>query len=210
MDRKFFLKVCGNNSCGQVRALQEMEIDYAGLIFYPQSPRVFKDEKHATKIKALTIQKVGVYVNAELEQIEKDIEMYGLNIVQLHGDETPVYCQHISDLIPVIKAFRITYGVNGLQSQLEEYVESCDYFLFDKNAHGLYGGTGEKFNWDLLKNIFTGVPFFLSGGIDLSDADLIKEFEHPDFYGIDINSKFELSPGVKDLNKIQKFVNLLK
>ena len=210
MLRNLSLKVCGNNSYSQIKSLEKMGVDYAGLIFYPQSPRVFKDEINAHKIKSLQIKKVGVYVNASVKQIEKDNELYGFDIVQLHGDETPVFCGHISDTVPVIKAFRIADGMNGLQSLLDEYVESCDYFLFDKNAHGLYGGTGEKFNWEILKSAKTGIPFFLSGGIDLCDADMIKEFIHPDFFGLDINSKFELSPGVKDLKKIKKLMNLLK
>jgi phosphoribosylanthranilate isomerase len=133
-----------------------------------------------------------------------------LDLVQLQGDETASFCNRISDHIKVIKAFRIADLETNIDWLVKEYDEVCDYYLFDKGSAGLYGGTGEKFNWELLKKSNLKKPFFLSGGISSNDTDTLKKFEHPFFYGVDVNSRFEKKPGIKDMNLIKKFVNHLR
>ena len=151
-----------------------------------------------------------MFVNDSEEEIMKQVDDFGLDIVQLHGDETPTFCQRISDKIKVIKAFRISDQDTNIDWLVKEYDEVCDYYLFDKGAPGLYGGTGQKFNWNLLQKAKISKPFFLSGGIDINDVEALRKIKHPFFYGVDINSKFEISPGVKDMDKVKKFVNELK
>lgn len=211
------IKVCGNRDIHQLKEMNDSvvfgcKIDYVGFIFYEQSSRYVLKNLSGSVVKDadLSIEKAGVFVNASEEEIMKQVDDFGLDIVQLHGDETATFCQHISDKIKVIKAIRIGEQDTNIDWLVKDYDEVCDFYLFDKGAPGLYGGTGQKFNWDLLKKAKIGKPFFLSGGIDLADVDALKEINHPFFYGVDINSKFEISPGLKDLDKVKKFVTGLK
>lgn len=206
------IKLCGNTDLEQLKELNDLPIDYAGLIFYPQSPRCILEKLSGKDFKksAVSVTKVGVFVNASEEEIMKQVDAYGLEMVQLHGDETASFCNRISDQIKVIKAFRITDFEANADWLVQEYEEVCDYYLFDKGSAGLYGGTGQKFNWNLLKNSKIGKPFFLSGGIERNDAKALKEFTHPFFYGVDVNSRFETSPGIKDMELIKEFAKELK
>jgi len=206
------IKVCGNRNLNQMKELEKLGIDYAGLIFYPQSPRYVLDEISGKDVRDLnlSIPKVGVFVNADEEEIMQQIEDFDLDMVQLHGDETPSFCSRISNQIKVIKAFRIADFEANVDWLVKEYDEVCDYYLFDKANAGLYGGTGEKFNWNLLESSVIGKPFFLSGGISSEDAEALKSFHHPFFYGVDVNSRFEKEPGIKDMQLIKKFVKNLK
>jgi|SRR6185437_614332 len=206
------IKVCGNTVIGQLKELNDLEIDYLGLIFYDQSPRCVLNKLIGKEVRESVISKtkVGVFVNASEEEIMKQVEGFGLDMVQLHGDETASFCKRISDHIKVIKAFRISDIDANVDWLVKEYEEVCDYYLFDKGSAGLYGGTGQKFNWDVLKNSTIGKPFFLSGGIEKKDAGAVKKFTHPFFYGIDVNSRFETSPGVKNIGLIKEFVKELK
>ncbi len=206
------IKVCGNRNLQQFKELENLGIDYAGLIFYPQSPRYVLKSLTGKDVRDLnlSIPKVGVFVNAAEEEIMQRIEDFDLDMVQLHGDETASFCSRISDQIKVIKAFRIADFDSNIDWLVKEYDEACDYYLFDKANAGLYGGTGEKFNWDLLENSVIGKPFFLSGGISIEDAEALKTFHHPFFYGVDVNSRFEIEPGIKDMKLIEEFVNQIK
>ena len=206
------IKVCGNTEIEQLKLLEELAVDYLGFIFYEQSPRFVLKKLEGEKIKdsGSSIPKVGIFVNATEEEIMKQVDDFGLDIVQLHGDETPSFCNRISDHIKVIKAFRITDFDANVDWLVQEYDEVCDYYLFDKGSAGLYGGTGQKFNWDLLQKSKIGKPFFLSGGIERNDARALKQFSHPFFYGIDINSRFEISPGIKNIELIKEFIKELK
>ncbi len=206
------IKVCGNTDLSQLEELNNLEIDYVGLIFYKQSPRYVLRKIMGKDVRDLdvTIEKVGVFVNAGEDEIMKQIDDFNLDIVQLHGDETSSFCNRISDHVKVIKAFRIADFDTNIDWLVKEYDEVCDFYLFDKGSAGLYGGTGQKFNWNLLGKSNIGKPFFLSGGIAINDVDALKQFEHPFLYGIDINSKFEISPGIKDIKLIREFVNQLK
>ena len=206
------IKVCGNTVLDQLEELDDLEIDYAGLIFYEQSPRYVLKKISGKEVRDLNllIPKVGVFVNAGEEEIKKQIDDFGLDLVQLQGDETASFCNRISDHIKVIKSFRISDLETNIDWLVKEYDEVCDYYLFDKGSAGLYGGTGEKFNWELLKKANLEKPFFLSGGISSSDVDALKKFEHPFFYGVDVNSRFEKEPGIKDMNLVKKFLKHLR
>jgi phosphoribosylanthranilate isomerase len=205
------VKVCGMTQLEQVRKLDEAGVDFAGFIFYPKSPRfVGKHLKPAHLKKAkLRLGKVGVFVNAPYEELMKQVDEYGLDIVQLHGDETPRICEQIANYITVIKVFRLGDD-DPIDWLIRPYQEACDMFLFDTEGAG-YGGTGKKFNWDLLKNASIEKLFFLSGGIEPGDIERLKDFSREPvakkLFSIDINSKFETSPGVKNLDKIEGFVN---
>ena len=205
------LKVCGITQVQQLMQLDELGVDYAGLIFYPQSPRYVLKEISGNDVRDLnlSIPKVGVFVNASEEEVMKQVEDFGLEMVQLHGDETVSFCNKISDQLKVIKAFRITDSDANVDWLVQEYHEVCDYFLFDKGSAGLYGGTGKKFDWNLLGNSTIKKPFFLSGGIERNDVAALKAFHHPFFYGVDVNSRFEISPGIKDLKLIKDFAEEL-
>jgi len=202
------IKVCGNTDVEQLKELDYLKIDFAGIIFYEQSPRYALKNLCGKDVKELelALTKVGVFVNATEEEIMQRVDEFGLDMVQLHGDETASFCNRISDHIKVIKAFRINDSDTSIDWLVNEYDEMCDYYLFDKGSAGLYGGTGKKFNWNLLENAAINKPFFLSGGIERSDADALKKFNHPFFYGVDVNSRFESVPGIKNIELIKEFV----
>lgn len=206
------IKVCGITQVEQLKQLNDLDVDYAGMIFYNRSTRYISDKLKGEEVKKLNlaIQKVGVFVNASEQEIFKQIEAYGLNAVQLHGDETPTFCKHISDQISVIKAFRININEHNIERLINPFEEFCDYYLFDTGGTGKYGGSGEKFRWDILMDAKINKPFFLSGGISLNDADNLKAFQHPFFYAVDINSKFETEPGIKNIELVKTFVKDLK
>ena len=206
------LKVCGITQVQQLMQLNELGVDYAGLIFYPQSVRYVLNKLKSKDVQQLplSLQKVGVFVNASEEDIKTQIELYGLNAVQLHGDETPVFCNHLSNLVTVIKSFRITQkNEQNIDWMVKPYEDYCDYYLFDTNRPGAYGGTGEKFDWEILKRNKINKLFFLSGGIGVKDIERIKNFVHPFLYATDVNSKMEIAEGIKDMNAIAEFVNEL-
>lgn len=208
-------KVCGMTSVDQVMQLDAMGVEFAGFIFYPKSPRyVFRymPRPEIKKIRGEGINKVGVFVNADAEELLQTVDDCGLYLVQLHGDETPRYCEKISNYVSVIKAFRLREDDNVLW-KVKDYMDIVDMFLFDTDGIG-YGGTGKKFNWDVLKGLNIQKPFFLSGGIGPDDVDALAEFgQDPvakDLFSIDVNSRFETSPGVKDMDKLKTFIRSVK
>lgn len=194
----------------QVKQLAAMGVHYAGFIFYEKSPRFAANKLAAADLKAFSpIQKVGVFVNESREKILQTVDEYGLNAVQLHGDETADLCSSIKDKITVIKAFRVK-GDENLSGILKPYEKAVDYFLFDTKAQE-YGGTGKKFDWSVLsgENIIT--PYFLSGGIGRDDVTQVKQFSLiNNVFALDVNSKFETEPGIKDMEKIKEFVRDIK
>ena len=206
------VKVCGITQQEQLEMLPEVGATFAGLIFYPKSPRyVLRNMTTGQLKKENNINKVGVFVNASSEEVLHMVDECRLHMVQLHGDETPRFCEKIADYISVVKAFRISESDN-IGWRIQEYMEVCDMFMFDTEGAG-YGGTGKKFNWGKLENVTVGKPYFLSGGIEPGDVNRLKEFEvRPEakgLFAIDINSKFEIMPGVKDMDLIKKFIQQL-
>jgi len=208
------IKVCGITQFKQLQQLEALNIDYAGLIFYKDSPRYIGDKITGKQIKDadLDIKIVGVYVDPGYSELLDAIDNYGLDIVQLHGNETPELCEELSAEVEVIKAFRIPGDkAIDIDEMIADYDEVCDFYLFD--TAGLkesFGGTGQQFDWGILKKAKIEKPFFLSGGIGPDDAAKVKAFTHPDFFAVDVNSKFELSPGLKDMAAILKFLQGFK
>jgi phosphoribosylanthranilate isomerase len=206
------IKVCGITEMKQLQQLDGLDIDFAGLIFYKESPRYIGDKisKKDLKKADLDIKKVGVFVNPEMIEVLDAIDEYGLEVVQLHGDESPEMCEDLSSEVEVIKAFRVTEGVD-VDKLVAPYDAVCDYYLFDTGGlKESFGGTGQQFDWSILTKAKIEKPFFLSGGISPEDAQKVKEFVHPDFFGVDINSRFEKEPGVKDMAKVLQFRQGLK
>ena len=206
------IKVCGITSKKQLQQLEGLNIAYAGFIFDEKSPR-FAGEKMADEDLIgmdLDIKKVGVFVDAEYEDIMEMVEKFELDMVQLHGNESPELCEELSEDTEVIKVFSIGKETGSIDKLIAPYDNVCDYYLFDTSVKGKKGGTGEKFDWKKLTDAKIEKPFFLSGGIGPEDAALVKKFKHPDFFGIDVNSKFEKEPGVKDMALVLGFVKDMK
>jgi len=208
------VKVCGMTYIDQVNELDALGVEFCGFIFYPKSPRYVFKYLPAINIKKIKgkINKVGVFVNAPSEEILQIVDSCGLYLVQLHGDESPKACEKISDYISVIKAFRLAEDDNIIW-KIKDYADVVDMFLFDTEGAG-YGGTGKKFNWDTLLGLNINKPFFLSGGIQPTDIPALREFSKDkvakDLFAVDVNSKFEISPGIKDINLVNDFVKGLK
>lgn len=207
------IKVCGMTRLDQMHELGEMGVQFAGMIFYHKSPRFVMRHLKGYDVKRakLKVFKIGVFVNASYDEVMNHVDNFGLDMVQLHGDETPYYCSRLSNYISVIKAFRITDDCD-VEWKTRNYDADTDMFMFDTEGAG-YGGTGKKFNWSKLIGANINKPFFLSGGIEPVDADSIKRFmKEPvakDLFAVDINSRFEASPGVKDMEQVRRFAKRL-
>jgi phosphoribosylanthranilate isomerase len=203
------IKVCGITREQDLQALVQYGVDYAGFIFYERSPRLVTGKLDAATVRSTTgIKKVGVFVDEDLQAVQQQVADYGLDLVQLHGNETPEYCAAIREVVPVVKAFRIGEQVSW--QELAAFIPVSDYFLFDTAVGKSYGGTGQQFNWDLLKSYPFSHPFFLSGGIGPEHAAALAELELPALFAVDVNSRFETAPGIKDMEKVQGFVNAVR
>jgi len=198
------IKVCGLKDNQNIQDIIGLNVDWIGYNFYKPSSRYISAIPLINKIFHQKI--VGVFVNASESTILQTANEYKLDYVQLHGDESPEFCKKIKESFSVIKVFRIDEHFNS--DQIKEY-EFCDFFLFD-TASTQYGGSGQKFDWSFLNKLDIKVPFLLSGGIGPNDLDDILKFRHPNFKGIDINSKFEVNPGIKDVEKVKNFVDGVK
>ncbi|MCA6475021.1 MAG: phosphoribosylanthranilate isomerase [Chitinophagaceae bacterium] len=212
--KNFRIKVCGMTAYDQVMSLDEMGVVFAGFIFYAPSPRFclrFTDLTGIKKIRGKNINKVGVFVNASAEEVVRTVDEAGLSMVQLHGEESPKTCERIAEYVSVIKAFRLREDDQVLW-KIKDYQPLVDMILFD-TATSTYGGSGKKFDWELLRGLKIGKPFFLSGGIGPEDAQRIHEFNRDpvaaDLFAIDINSRFETSPGIKNISLIRQFMQEL-
>ncbi|MEO7984197.1 MAG: phosphoribosylanthranilate isomerase [Bacteroidota bacterium] len=208
------IKVCGMVLPEQVNALEDMGVDLAGFIFYPKSPRYMGLKISPEKMKRTggRIGKVGVFVNETYENILKTVEEYRLDMVQLHGDEPERFCDKLSDYVTVIKAFRLAAN-DPVEWMARPFNEYCDMFMFDTLGAG-YGGTGKKMDLNVLKGKQIDKLFLLGGGIEPGDEEKLKEFFNEPvakkLFAVDINSKFEVATGIKDIGKIQSFVNELR
>ena len=202
-------KVCGITSIEQATALQAMGVHYIGFIFYPASKRYVLEKLSLADLasfKPVGVKKVGVFVNEPLDQLLQIVASAELDMVQLHGDETPAYCEAVRQKVQTIKVFRVGASVPDFAA----YEDAVDYFLFDTDS-ALYGGTGQHFNWELIKGSTIPKPYFLSGGIGPNDIQGVQVMEKTkagkSLLALDINSQFELAPGMKDLEKIKIFIN---
>lgn len=199
------LKVCGMKYSQNITEIENLFPDLMGFIFYEKSKRFFNQPEINLNNK---VKRVGVFVNENIQEIKNKIKKYKLDYVQLHGEENVNFCHSLQPFVKIIKVFKIDYNFNFKKT--EEFEEVCDYFLFDTKSQ-LHGGSGKKFDWDLLKNYNCKKDFFLSGGIDISDIEEIKKIvnSYP-IAGIDINSKFELDNLEKDKEKINLLIKKLR
>lgn len=228
MNRNLKIKVCGMRDADNIRAVAALGIDFLGFIFYPQSPRYTRKAIPETELIADTAttarhddiecrkpQRVGVFVDEMPQTIITHIYNDQLGYVQLHGHELPEMIDNLKrTVIPdirhslkVIKAFSIAKPDDLLQTKAYEGV--ADLFLFDTPTES-YGGSGKKFDWQMLQAYDGHTPFLLSGGIGPEDTDRIRTFEHPQCIGIDLNSRFETAPGIKDVEALRRFTEKLR
>ena len=201
------VKVCGMRDADNIRAVESLGVDWMGFIFYPGSSRNVDSIPDYLPIDA---KRVGVFVNEEPDKVGRRVNEFGLDIVQLHGSEDACYIGRIRALCPgiiVVKALSIA-SAKDLE-QASAYFGMVEYLLFDTKAK-LAGGNGIQFDWSILNSYRGTVPFILSGGIGPEDAARIKAFNHPMMAGIDLNSRFETSPAVKDIESIKTFLSQLK
>ncbi|MFD0748952.1 phosphoribosylanthranilate isomerase [Mucilaginibacter calamicampi] len=202
------IKVCGLRDAENIKAVAALGSDYIGLIRYDLSPRYVNnlDDAGLNDIPE-TILKTGVFVNESAEKIQQLIDEYGLNAIQLHGNESADFAAAFKNKVVVLKAFGV--GESFDFKQLENYAGSVDFFLFDTKT-AAHGGSGQSFNWDILNDYHLDVPFFLSGGLSIDNLHEIASIKHPQFYGVDLNSRFETSPGMKDIEKLKKAFAIVK
>lgn len=213
------IKVCGMKFPDNINELKKLPIDYMGLILYPKSVRYFFGEDKELSVEAKKealfeipphIKKVGVFVNDDPMHISFCIKHMKLDAIQLHGSESELDCDLMRDLHPnteLIKAFNVSVASDF--DQAKDYEGLVDFFLFDTKTPQ-HGGSGQKFDWSILDAYKGNTPFFLSGGISSDDVEAIKRIKHPLFYGIDLNSKFETAPGLKNIQLLQQFIKALK
>ncbi|THH41088.1 phosphoribosylanthranilate isomerase [Neolewinella litorea] len=214
------VKVCGLRDPENIAAVNGLDVDYLGLIFHPDSPRFAGQASLSEWLSANDAllngtELVGVFVNGEIDYLLNTVHDFHLDWVQLHGTESPGYCQELKLLWSVntlrkagiSKAFSITPDFDF--SRTNDYVGSCSLFVFDTGGHKQAGGTGRKWDWSKLKEYTGPVPFLLSGGIGPEDADAINAIDHPQFKGIDLNSRFETRPGFKDVAELRTFLDQL-
>ena len=198
------VKVCGMRDSENIRAVEKTKADLMGFIFHPKSPRFVASLPEYMPKKQ---KRVGVFVNASLKQILAKAQMFSLEYIQLHGDEPPALCSELKNRgFKVIRAQRIA---NADDITRAESYNMADLMIFDTKTE-LYGGSGKKFNWQLLESYQGCVPFLLSGGIRPDTFEEIKTFSHPLFAGIDLNSGFEISPALKDVEKLNNFIEIIK
>jgi len=208
---KLEIKVCGMKMAANIAAIASLRPDFLGFIFYEKSPRFITDVS-AELIKYIPqeIKTVGVFVDEDLEVVKKKVNLYQLKGVQLHGKESPEYCADLKSTfgsLAVIKAFGVDEEFDF--AVLADYQNVIDYFLFDTKTKA-HGGSGKTFNWKILDRYTLDKPYFLSGGIDLEHATALGEIEDPRLFALDINSRFEVEPGVKDVEKVAAFMKALQ
>lgn len=207
------IKVSGISQLKQLKQLDALDIEFAGLDFFKSSKRFIGNDLTADEIQEadFDIKKTGVFVNQDYDEIMTISDNYELDVIQLHGEESVQLCKKLSKESELIKTFHINENfIKNLDEKLKPYDEVCDYYLFNyKHEEREKDGFSNKFDWPALLKCKIEKPFFISGGISLEDAPLLKKFDHPDFFGIDINSAFETSPGVKDLMKVLLFKKML-
>jgi phosphoribosylanthranilate isomerase len=202
---KLRVKICGMRDSGNIAKLSKLPIDMMGFIFYPQSPRYAGNlSPRSLSIIPANICKVGVFVNETVSTILSIAQKYELQMIQLHGTESADSCRLLRDQgYKVIKAFNVSSGKDFNFSSA--YADVSDYFLFDTQSSS-FGGSGKQYNWKILDDYKEKIPFFLSGGIGIMDKERVREFNHDQLYAIDLNSKFEISPGIKNIELIHSMI----
>ena len=203
------VKICGITNLEDARFVSGALADYIGFIFYPDSPRYIEPAKAGAIINWLEgPEKVGIFVNQPLDDVQSIARQTGLDYVQLHGNESVEYCQLMEK--PVIKVFHIKPETTAdeLKSDIEPYIDSVEFLLFDTKTPGKWGGTGTSFNWNVLSDIGEMKPYFLSGGLNPDNIRAAIKLTRP--YAIDLSSGVEESPGLKDFEKIEHLFDELR
>lgn len=196
------IKTCGMRDADNIRAVSELGIDWMGFIFWAPSSRYVSEKPTFLPTRQ---KRVGVFVDARIEEVKSKADEYALDLIQLHGSESPAFCEWLkaNSRQQLIKAFNIATQ-EDLQ-QTSPYEGLVDYFLFDTKAK-MVGGNGTQFDWSVLSAYQGNTLFLLSGGIGPDDAEKVRNFHHPQLAGIDLNSRFELSPALKDIEKLKQFI----
>ena len=201
----YIIKVCGMTDGENIRQTEQLGVDFIGFIFYPRSPRFLFEMPTYLPVRS---QRIGVFVNESKDNILMYADRFGLDYIQLHGNESPEFCHNLQAAgMKLIKAFSIATPRD--LSSVPAYEGLCQYYLFDTKTPQ-YGGSGNQFDWTLLNRYTGNTPFLLSGGINQYSAAAIRNFHHPRLAGVDINSRFESSPGLKDIGRIQTFISELR
>ncbi|MBR0524579.1 MAG: phosphoribosylanthranilate isomerase [Prevotella sp.] len=207
------IKVCGMREPDNIRAVASLGVDMIGMIFYPKSPRYV--QSRIGEEDRLPVQRVGVFVDESIANILKIIDTFHLDFVQLHGNESPQFVTMLRDALKE-SGFSGVRLMKALSIQTPDEVDRwqvyqglVDLLLFDTPTAG-YGGSGRRFNWSLLAHYQGDIPFLLSGGIGPDDVEDILSFHHPMMKGIDLNSRFELAPAVKDVSLLRGFIHQLR
>ena len=204
MADKIRIKVCGMRDPENIRKVADLKPDYLGFILYPPSKRYIGDDYELRSPLPKGISKVGIFVNALISEIVHWVNRLELDYVQLHGEESPEYCHELQLIgISVIKSFGIDTGYDF--NSIEPWLSATDYFLFDTKTPER-GGSGKQFNWEQLKDYPFDRAFFLSGGIGPDDARSIKKIRDLPLHAVDINSRFEESPAIKNIDLLKKFI----
>ena len=196
------IKVCGMREAENIREVEALGIDLIGFIFWEKSSRYISKRPAYLPTKC---KRVGVFVDEDIESVKRIADDYALDYIQLHGHESSDYCAQLQGL-HLIKAISVS-SRNDIATY-KTYEGLVEYFLFDTKCPSI-GGSGQQFNWSVLSAYDGSTPFLLSGGIGPDDAERIKSFHHPQCIGIDLNSRFELAPGLKDVIKLQAFIKEL-
>jgi phosphoribosylanthranilate isomerase len=202
------VKICGLREPDNIEAILPLAPDYLGFIFYERSARYagrHLDPWFARELRGP--KKVGVFVNEKQAEVERTVERYGLDLVQLHGEESPALCEQLrTSGLGVIKVFSVGEAFDF--AALAAYEPYVDYFLFDTKGK-LPGGNGYVFNWQVMATYPSAVPFFLSGGIGPDHQEAVRQLDFPQLHALDINSQFEVKPGRKDVEKLRTFLSSL-
>ena len=198
------VKVCGMREAENIRAVEALGVDWMGFIFWEHSSRCVSQRPAYLPTRA---KRVGVFVDESLDVVCQHVEAFGLDVVQLHGSESPTYLRDLRSScdarLLIVKAFSIATRDDLLQTSLYEGI--ADFFLFDTKAQ-LVGGNGRKFDWSVLAHYDGSTPFLLSGGIGPDDASRLSAFSHPRLAGIDLNSRFEAAPALKNVELLKQFL----
>ena len=197
------IKVCGMREADNIREVEALQPDWMGFIFWEGSKRGVKEHPNYMPTHA---QRVGVFVDETIQKVMQTADDYALDLIQLHGHESPDYVAQLQRW-KVIKAFNIAHAEDFEQTRPYEGIAT--YFLFDTKGKAV-GGNGEKFDWTVLNHYQGSTPFLLSGGIGPEDAERVKNFHHPKCIGIDLNSRFEAAPGLKDVAKLRTFIKQIR
>jgi len=208
-DLRTKVKICGLTNLEDARFVSGALVDYLGFIFFESSPRFIDPPKAGAIINWLEgPQSVGVFVNQSLDEVNDIAKQTGIELVQLHGNESPDYCKLIDK--PIIKVIHIEHNdtIESINDRIKEYSDAVDFFMFDNKVGDQWGGTGQTFDWNVIKDMNLDLPFFLSGGLNSDNIEEAIETVKP--YAVDLSSSLEEVPGLKDFEKIEDFMDVMR